>query len=535
MKNTRFFRNMAVLLLGAILSGCAHKGAPTEADIERQGEALQGLARSRAVDIVEEPYLGARAVPISRDESSLGRHVTLRAKGTLAGLAAAIGDMTALAVHISDAEPEPLKASAPASGAGASGLELPDLLAVPSGAGPAKQLSINYEGPLRGLLDQLAAQSGYGWDYDEKAEAVVFARIMIRTYTLLAAPGAVDYNNTITNKSKENTNTGSIGNSGVNQSVSRGDSSTQTAQTNKLDLKYDIWADTEKAVKSLLSKQGTVVGNQAAGTLTVRDRPERIRQVTAFIRDINQRLSRQVALNVRVWSLEVNDDNEAGIDLQALFANKDVSVVAGSLATLGSLNTASATLLSGKLKDSAAVLKALKQWGNATELTSGAVVAMNNAPSPIEATKSHAYLAGSSISQSDYGQTAQVTPGDVTTGFSMTVIPHILDQRRVVLQYNIRLASLDDMLEYKTQDIMVQLPQVSTRAFSQRATMQMGQTLVLAGFQQVTQTRDNSAGLLSLGRKTGYGKSLLVITIELESVGTGMEARAAGTSWGKAA
>lgn len=506
------------------ISGCAHKGAPTEADIERQGGTLQGLAHSKAVDIVEEPYLGARAVPISRDESVLGRHVTLRAKGSLATLAAAVGEMTALAVHISDTEPEPLKASGTTPASGAPGPDLADLLAVPSGAGPAKQLSVNYDGTLRGLLDQLAAQSGYGWDYDEASGSVLFARIMIRTYTLLGAPGTVVYQNQITNKSKENTASGSIGNSGINQTVSRGDTSTQTAQTNKTDLKFDIWTDTEKAVTSLLSKQGTVVGNQAAGTLTVRDRPENIRQVSALIRDTNLRLSRQVALNVRVWSLEVSDDNEAGIDLQVLFANDDVSVVSGSLAALGGLNTASATLLSGKLKNSTAVLKALKQWGNATQLTSGAVVAMNNAPAPIEAVKSHAYLAGSSISQSEYGQTTEVTPGEVTTGFSMTVVPHILDKRRVVLQYNIRLASLDDMLEYKTQDVTVQLPQVSTRAFSQRTTMQMGQTLVLAGFQQVTQTRDNSAGLLSLGRKAGYGKTLLVITIELESVGGGMEA-----------
>lgn len=42
MKNTRFFHNMAVLLLGVILSGCAHKGAPTEADIERQGGNIAG-------------------------------------------------------------------------------------------------------------------------------------------------------------------------------------------------------------------------------------------------------------------------------------------------------------------------------------------------------------------------------------------------------------------------------------------------------------------------------------------------------------
>ena len=59
--------------------------------------------------------------------------------------------------------------------------------------------------------------------------------------------------------------------------------------------------------------------------------------------------------------------------------------------------------------------------------------------------------------------------------------------------------------------------------------MQMGQTLVLAGFQQETQTTDNNVGLFRLGRGAGYTKTLLVITIELESAGGGMEASRADT------
>lgn len=519
--NSRIMRLLSTLLLGVILVGCSYKGAPTHEDVEARGKEFTTLSRSKAVEVVAEPYVGAKAVPIRAGAQSapeLATHVTLRMRGTLPRIAAGISDLTPLTVQVG-ADPAPLTpAKTPTPGAPA---DLPDLLDVPSG-GLGTVLTISYEGTLRGLLDHVSVASGYGWEYDAKAKTVVFTRLTVRTFTLLSAPGKQEFQGQITNKSKETSNS-SIGGGGVNQTVSTADTSSQTMQSNKTQYSYDVWVDTEKAVKALLSPEGSVVGNQATGTITVRDRAENVRQIAAYIADINQRLSRQVALTVNVWALEVSDDAEAGIDLQAIFANDDVSIVAGSLSSLGGPSTASATIVSGDLKNSTGVLKALKEWGNATQVTSGGGLVLSNQPVPIQSIKRIAYLAGSSSTQSEYGQTSEITPGEVTTGFAMTIIPHVLDRRRVLLQYSINLSSLDELTEFSTQDLTVQLPKTSTRAFSQRSQMLMGQTLVLAGFQDQTQQLANSLGLLNFGRGRQYAKTLLVITIELEAAGGGTE------------
>ena len=519
--NSRIMRLLSTLLLGVILVGCAYKGAPTHEEVEAKGKEFTTLSRSKAVEVVAEPYVGARAVPIRAGAQSapeLATHVTLRMRGTLPRIAAGISDLTPLTVQVG-ADPAPLTpAKTPTPGASA---DLPDLLDVPSG-GLGTVLTISYEGTLRGLLDHVSVASGYGWEYDARAKTVVFTRLTVKTFTLLSAPGKQEFQGQITNKSKETSNT-SIGGGGVNQTVSTADTSSQTMQSNKTQYAYDVWVDTEKAVKALLSPEGSVVGNQATGTITVRDRAENVRQVAAYIAEINQRLSRQVALTVNVWALEVSDDAEAGIDLQAIFANDDVSIVAGSLSSLGGPSTASATIVSGKLRNSKGVLKALKEWGTATQVTSGGGLVLSNQPVPLQSIKRIAYLAGSSSTQSEYGQTSEITPGEVTTGFAMTIIPHILDRRRVLLQYSINLSSLDELTEFNTADLTVQLPKTSTRAFSQRSQMQMGQTLVLAGFQDQTQQLANSLGLLNFGRGRQYAKTLLVITIELEAAGGGTE------------
>jgi type IVB pilus formation R64 PilN family outer membrane protein len=525
---------LLLLILVLAACGCAKKTAQTDS-IERQGEKFREQSRSRTVDVVDEPYMGAKATMLrSMASPTLSKQITLRRKGTLASIAATISDLASLPVHVASEQEELGKKSAPAvspepghtpAHAPATGvnMELEALLAMPGGSGSGaigigdgRQLSVSYEGTLRGLLDHITMLSGYGWDYDAKSNMVVFARMMVRTFTILGAPGKVSYENKLTNKSKDTAPSG-VGGSRVNQTVATADTSSQTAQANTTSWSFDIWADTEKSVKALLTPKGSVVSNPAAGTITVRDTPETLRHVTAYVDELNNRLSRQVALTIQVWSLNITDNTEAGINLQSLFQNNDVSVVVGNLASTGDLNTAAATIVTGKLKDSSAMLKALRQWGKAAQVTSAGGLVMSNQPVPAMAIERHAYLAGMGKSQTDYSQTTEVTPGEVTTGFSMTVIPHILDQRRVILQYNINLSSLDEMKEFKTSDVTIELPQVSTQAFSQRTTMKMGQTLVLSGFEKESRDTNTSVGLFTSSRKAQYGKTLLVITIEVES------------------
>lgn len=291
----------------------------------------------------------------------------------------------------------------------------------------------------------------------------------------------------------------------------------QTSQTLKNKLEYDVWREIENGVKALLSKRGTVSVNQGAGTITVRDSFSRLQDIAAYISALNARLARQVAITIRIWALEVSDTSEGGVNLQALFENNNVSVVAGSLTDLGSTSSAAVSIVHGKLKGSSGTVRAMKEWGKATQLTSGGGLMMNNQPLSVHATTSRSYPAGMSLSTSDYNQTSEITPGEVVVGAVVTIIPHILDNRRVILQCNSTLSSLDGMKEIATDDINLEFPIVSNRSFSQRSRMKMGQTLVLAGFEQSRQAAQNTFGFLNVGRDADYSKTLLVVTIELES------------------
>ena len=527
----RLSRTLPLLLFALLailpnLFACASRDvqAPSREQIEAHRDELNARARARTFTETSAPYLQGRLVSLAhdvRDSALLQTMVTLKQKGTLAEIAASLSRLAPVSAQVASPEDIALPASPQASPAvpGLEGLLPDDAASIANIASlaplPTGYLDISYTGSLAGLLDTIASMSGYGWDWEEKRSRITFSAMQVRTFVVEAPVGEVGWESQVSNKSREQRTTNLGTGSSINTTVTGGDTSTQTAQTNTTRARLDVWKDVETTVRGLLSKAGTARVNPASGTITVRDSYARLEAVRAYIDEVNERLSRQIALCVRVWALEVNDASSAGINLQALFSSPDVAISAGTAAATAS-SLASVSVLKGSLKGSSAALEAMKEWGNATQLTSASGLVTNNQPFPVQAVRRHAYLAGMTMSTSEYSQTSEITPGEVTTGFAMTIIPHILPDRHVLLQYNITLSSLEDMTTIERDTILVQLPQVSTRSFSQRTRLKSGQTLVLAGFEQDTEQAAESLGLLNAGKSNDASKTLLVVTIELE-------------------
>lgn len=515
-------RAIAGLILALSLAGCGHPQGVTREEVEGRAAELGDLTKSRIVTVLDEPYLAARKVPIAKSgeftSGVFARRVSLNYSGTLAAIAAKASRLVNTPISV-----DPTAATATVAAEGDLDAQLAAALGIGKTSGAArvsatsglsKTARVVYDGPFKGLLDVLSNRFGLAWEYGE-ATGVIFAPTAVRTFTIWAAPGDVSFSNSITNASKDNNG----GTSGV--SVSSSEMDNDSAQTNKTSLNFDVWKDIEAGVTKLLSPAGSVVVNQGAGTVTVRDSAAALARVGKFIETTNETLARQIALSIKVWSLEVSDTADIGLSLSMFFENPDVRVFAGSASSLPSFSgqggELSAAVVDGKLKDSTSLLKALRSVGHATQVTSGGGVIMNNQPIPIQAVRREAYLASSSTTIGDSRDTTTLTPGEVTTGFAMTVVPHILEGRRVVLQYTVNLSSLDDITEFASGENKIQLPKVSTRSYSQRMTLKMGQTLVLAGFEQEVADQNTSGGLLGVGRGQSYKKSLMVITISTES------------------
>lgn len=387
-------------------------------------------------------------------------------------------------------------------------------------AGPitsSSPFNANYSGSLTGFMNLVAAYYGVYW----KSEAAGLRLFVLdsRTFRVSALPGDTRLSSAVDS---------------VSSSASGGTSaSTQTgSSTNSTGVSYanlSVWSALETSVKQMLSAKGKVIASPATGTITVTDTPSSLSRVAEFVNYQNASLDRQVSVNVRVLSVELNDSDSYGINWDSVYSNLNSVANPFSVALktafpmaagAGSLVLSSPVTSTSRWAGSSAMISALSTQGRVSELTSASLVTLNNQAAPVNVGRRVSYLASSATSQvPNAGTTTTLTPGSVQTGFSMTLVPHILSDREMLLQYSIDLSSLLKLATITSGNSSIQTPDVSTSNFIQRVRIGTGETLVVAGFDQ-----DNLSAVLNgigsaentaLGNRTGAVKrTMLVVMIQ---------------------
>jgi type IVB pilus formation R64 PilN family outer membrane protein len=155
------------------------------------------------------------------------------------------------------------------------------------------------------------------------------------------------------------------------------------------------------------------------------------------------------------------------------------------------------------------------------------VVTLNNQPVPVQVAKQTSYLQSSQTTVvAQVGTTTTLTPGTVTSGFNMSILPHILTNGTVLLQFSTDISSLREIREVESGGSMIQAPEIDTRNFLQRVAMKSNETLIISGFEQ-TDDNLNRQGVgkannyaLGGGFRAGSNKESIVILITPTTVGS---------------
>lgn len=384
----------------------------------------------------------------------------------------------------------------------------------------ARAAPVVYSGDLTGLLDLIAARYNMFWEWER--DGVSFYRTKSQTFRLSALPGDTSMRNEMGTSSG-----GSSGGGGGGESTNAGATSEAEMTAGVSFDALSVWGGIENSVKSMLSPDGTVVVTPATGTLTVEDTPIILERVERFMEAQNAALSRQVVVNVRVLAVDLSNSDQYGIDWAAAYEAAGSGLgaaLANGSTTLPSTSDASGLTLSvlgGQWDQTAALISALSRQGKVSQVTSASVVTLNNQPAPIQVSRRTAYLKGSEQTTNDNGNpTVTLTPGEITTGFSMNVLPHILDGKRMMLQYSANISKLLGIEDVEVLDTKIQTPEVESRNFLQRVIMSSGETLVISGFEQMNTTADTHG--VGDARNIAFGggvdgenaKTILVVMIQ---------------------
>ncbi len=357
----------------------------------------------------------------------------------------------------------------------------------------SRGIRLNYEGKLKGLLDVYTAGLGLSSRIDDDTGAITIFYLDTETFTVMAMPSATETSNTV--KAGTNTSSGVSGGTGSSTGMS-GDSTSNS--TTSVTIKNDLLRDIEKNLRSMLTPNvGRLSMSPSTGNVTITDTPEVLRRVKSFIASENIKITKQVLLNVKILSVTLKDLDDLGLDwnviyksmsgkwginLKNAFADLSTNATSGSISILDPNSQFDGTTM---------LIKALSEQGKVSVVTSPSITTLNLQPAPVQVSRQTSYLASrSTTSTTNAGTETSLTPGTVTTGFNMSLLPVIIPETRdLLLQYNINLSSLIQIRKIGTEDNQIEMPETDSRIFSQQVKLRSGETLIISGFEQ---TADNA-------------------------------------------
>jgi len=141
-------------------------------------------------------------------------------------------------------------------------------------------------------------------------------------------------------------------------------------------------------------------------------------------------------------------------------------------------------------------------------------VSLNNHAVPLRVGRNVAYLAQSSVSSvAQVGTSTALTPGTISEGYTLSLLPTLLDDDRVMLQMTMNISQLRQLRSIVAGNTRVEAPETDEASTIQRAVIRSGETLLLAGFESDSKTSEQRTGLLSFGKSGGRGRTLLVVMV----------------------
>ncbi len=377
---------------------------------------------------------------------------------------------------------------------------------------PQKML-VSYKGSLSGLLNEVASRFGVWWKYDKNQ--ILFYKYETRTFTVYSLP---------TKPSLKVNMGGEVSGESGNASASL---------TSGADV--ELWGNMEKAINSMIGQGSKLSVDAANGTVTLTGTPTEIKKVAKYINEQNVRLSRQVAISVKVLQVSVSDSDQYGLSLSAGFNDGKTQLNIASPSGLSDeiQKNINMTIAPGNWNANS-FIQALSEKTNTTLVTSGTVTTLNNKPAPIQVTRTENYISeitktNSGSSDSGYDYDISTETEEIETGFTLNVLPRILEHGRLLMMFNLTLSdliSLEKVYLQTSEDPSqeasgeyIQNPIIETRGFTQEVALKSGESLILSGYERVESEANKSGvgsadnSLLGGTAKATKDRSLLVIIL----------------------
>lgn len=386
---------------------------------------------------------------------------------------------------------------------------------------------LNYNGKTSGLLNQATSRLGLSWHFDPELQGVRITYFDTRTFDVWTFGDELEIESTV--KSGLLTSTGN-GDSGSSNSSGGATGESGSNQSTKSTYKTSLMSDIESNVKAMLSMQppGRLYLSRSTGTLTVSDRPEVLNRISAYLKETNRSITRQVLFNVKVYEVNFSDSDQTAVNWSAVYksvsgkwgfglSNTVAGISSEAISASGSILDTSSSPWAG----SKAVVQALSEQGRVSEVRSPSVTTLNLQPAPIQIGNVQSYVASSSTTTTaSVGSSTALTPATITSGFNMMLLPKLLDKENMLLMITLSISSKPIFKDFESNDSKVQTTDYDTKNVAPKVRLRSGETLILTGFDEngddASKSGVGSPSFFGLGggrtRSTSHSALVVLVT-----------------------
>lgn len=476
---------MCLCVLALSLSGCAsfHQAASLNMAASQDIDAGQNHA-PQVVEMTRAPYLmGTEITSDPASDAVLLETVTLVSVHglTISQIAGQITAMTGLPVDVTallgsshSVSTEALQGGLPPPPSAFT--ESPDSLAtIPT-------VSLNYHGSLKGLLNTISAQIGLSYRLENGR--LIFFKTETRVFLIPALVGSIDTTNSIV------ANSGASGGGGISAGSSSGSSNETGTTTVNSTSNTNVWSGIEKTASSV-ADGAKIITDPSTGTITATGTPAQLDQIAAWVQALSNTLSRQVAVTIHIYKVQLNDEQNYGFNPQLAFRNKanqlNFTLQGAPSPTISSPTSPfsfGASIISGRFEGTQIAVQALATLGQVSQVFSQSRVTLNGQPASIQVAQQTGYLASSQVTTTaNVGSTSGLTPGSITTGFTGTITPRVVGDK-IYLGMNMVISTLETLKTVTDGSSSIQVPTTDDTVVSQSAMLNSGSVLMITGYNE---------------------------------------------------
>lgn len=246
--------------------------------------------------------------------------------------------------------------------------------------------------------------------------------------------------------------------------------------------KFEFWNKILKNVDTILknidANSKPAVLDKEAGVLTVTGNKEQIEKIGSYIKRVMNRLTKQVLIDVKIYSVSLNKNNSTGINWQKLnlSLNGVTSLTSRNLFGTTSIFKQNQFNING-------FINFLKQYGKVVSISNPKIVTLNNQKAMLNVGKTINYQIEHVTTDANGNAIKSYTPGSVFVGLTLDITPQISNSDYITLNIAPELSNLVDptQLEAIANGTRNFPPDTETKNLLSAVKLKDNQTLVLGG------------------------------------------------------